>query len=261
MTNDLIHLSQSHLNLLETCPPKFQQVYLDRLASLPDPEQQESLDWGSRFHLLMQQRELGLPIESLLESDRELNHAVTALIEATPELWSENTQTWREAEHCRTLSWHNCLLTVIYDLLITQSDRAIILDWKTYRHPAKQDKLARDWQTRLYLYVLVETSDYPPEKVSLTYWFVKSADTPQSMTFKYSKTEHQKTQKNLQQLLDRLEQWLDNYQQGTTAFPHHPDCAASCPFAERILASSPENSSNMAENLAREIADIAEISI
>jgi hypothetical protein len=261
MNSDLIHLSQSHLNLLETCPPKFQQVYLDRLASLPDPEQQESLDWGSRFHLLMQQRELGLPIESLLASDRELNRAVTALINATPELWLNDFQTWREAEHCRTLSWHNYLLTVIYDLLIAQSDRAIILDWKTYRHPPKRNKLASNWQTRLYPYVLVETSDYLPEQVSLTYWFVKSSDTPQNMTFNYNKAQHKKTKRDLQQLLDRLQEWLDNYQQGTATFPHHPDCTTSCPFIDRFRVSSSENSPNLPQDIAREIADIAEILI
>jgi hypothetical protein len=250
----MLHLSQSHLNLLETCPPKFQQVYLERLASLPDPQQQEGLAWGSRFHLLMQQRELGLPIKSLLESDRELNRAVTALIDATPELWENQSETWREAEHCRTLSRDNCLLTVIYDLLIAQRDRAIILDWKSYRHPPSRHKLAHNWQTRLYLYVLVETSDYSPEQVTLTYWFVKSADTPESLTFNYNKTQHRKTQKDLQQLLDRLQQWLDNYQQGETAFPHHLDCETSCSFANSLLPPSPDN-------LARAIADIAEISI
>jgi hypothetical protein len=261
MNSDLIHLSQSHLNLLATCPPKFQQVYLDRLASLPDPEQQESLDWGSRFHLLMQQRELGLPIESLLASDRELNQAMTNLIEATPELWATNNQICREAEHCRTLSWHNYLLTVIYDLLIARSDRAIILDWKTYRHPPKRDKLARNWQTRLYPYILVETSDYLPEQVSLTYWFVKSSDTPQSLTFKYNKGQHKKTKRDLQQLLDLLRQWLDNYQQGSIAFPHHPDCITCCPFKERFNALWTENSQNIEKNRVQELADIAEILI
>jgi ATP-dependent exoDNAse (exonuclease V) beta subunit len=250
----MLHLSQSHLNLLETCPPKFQQVYLERLASLPDPQQQESLAWGSRFHLLMQQRELGLPIKSLLENDRELNHAVTTLIEATPELWENQSETWREAEHCRTLSNNNCLLTVIYDLLIAQRDRAIILDWKSYRHPPSRRKLAHNWQTRLYLYALVETSDYSPEQVALTYWFVKSSDTPESLTFNYSKTQHQKTKKDLQQLLDQLQQWLDSYQQGETAFPHHLDCETRCPFANSLLPPSPDN-------LALAIADIAEISI
>jgi len=50
---DLIRLSQGHLNLLSICPPKFQQIYLDRLSSLPEPEHQDSMQWGSQFHLLI----------------------------------------------------------------------------------------------------------------------------------------------------------------------------------------------------------------
>jgi ATP-dependent exoDNAse (exonuclease V) beta subunit len=59
------------------------------------------------------------------------------------------------------------LLTVIYDLLIEAEDNAQILDWKTYPQPKEQNRLAKDWQTRLYLYVLAETSDYLPEQISM----------------------------------------------------------------------------------------------
>ena len=37
----------------------FQQVYLDGLSSLPEPEHQARMRWGSRFHLLMQQKRAG----------------------------------------------------------------------------------------------------------------------------------------------------------------------------------------------------------
>ena len=40
---DPLRLSQAHLNLLTICPPKFQQVYVDCLGSLPDPERQDSI--------------------------------------------------------------------------------------------------------------------------------------------------------------------------------------------------------------------------
>ncbi|MEL6580910.1 MAG: PD-(D/E)XK nuclease family protein, partial [Cyanobacteria bacterium J06621_12] len=105
---DLIRLSQSHLNLLSLCPRKFQQVYIDCLGSLPAPEQQVSMQWGSRFHLLMQQRELTLPINPLLATDLELDRSLKALIQAAPEL-VPHPDVWREAEHCRTLSIGNFL--------------------------------------------------------------------------------------------------------------------------------------------------------
>lgn len=232
--SNLIHLSQGHLNLLEICPPKFQQVYLDCLGSLPDPQQQESLAWGSRFHLLMQQRELALPIEPLLQTDAELDRSLSALIKAEPNILVNDANIWREAEHCRTLNVSNFLLTAIYDLLVAETDKATILDWKTYRQPPRKHKLARNWQTRLYRYLLVETSEYLPEQVVMTYWFVKSADLPQSYTFAYSSQEHQQTKQDLTCLLDNLERWLEAYNTATIPFPHHPNCQNHCPFFEAL---------------------------
>jgi PD-(D/E)XK nuclease superfamily len=233
---DLIRLSQSHLNLLSICPPKFQQVYIECLGSLPLPEQQDTREWGSRFHLLMQQRELALPIESLLATDTELDSSLKALIQATPEL-APDPKIWREAEHCRTLSIDNFLFTVIYDLLIAENDRAIILDWKTYRQPLGSKKLRQNWQTRLYLYVLIETSEYEPEQVQMTYWFVKFGK-PKNITIKYSESEHQQTKKELTVLLSNLEVWLQNYQKFHTDFPHQPDCEISCLFYQDFSAAA-----------------------
>jgi PD-(D/E)XK nuclease superfamily len=249
----LIRLSQSHLNLLSLCPPKFQQVYLDGLGSLPAPEQQDTMEWGSRFHLLMQQRELTLPIEPLLATDTELDSSLRALIEAAPEL-APNPQVWREAEHCRTLSIGNFLFTVIYDLLIAQSDRAVILDWKTYRKPIGIKKLKQNWQTRLYLYVLIETSEYKPEQVQMTYWFVKSGQ-PTNVTIKYSQQEHWQTEQELTVLLNDFEAWLKNYREFKTDFPHQADCETTCHFYQDFATADSQ------QKMLQSIDDIEEVSI
>lgn len=249
----LIRLSQSHLNLLSICPPKFQRVYLDGLGSLPAPEQQDTMEWGSRFHLLMQQRELTLPIEPLLATDTELDSSLRALIEAAPEL-APNPQVWREAEHCRTLSIGNFLFTVIYDLLIAESDQAVILDWKTYRKPIGIKKLQQNWQTRLYLYVLIETSEYQPEQVQMTYWFVKSGK-PQNVTIKYSQQKHQQTKQELAFLLDNLAIWLQNHQKFQIDFPHQPDCETTCLFYQDFATADP------VQEMLKSIDDIEEVSI
>ncbi|MEM8672637.1 MAG: PD-(D/E)XK nuclease family protein [Cyanobacteria bacterium P01_G01_bin.67] len=250
---DLIRLSQSHLNLLSICPPKFQRVYLDCLGSLAAPEQQESMQWGSRFHLLMQQRELNLPIESLLATDSELDRSLKALIKAAPEL-EPDPNIWREAEHCRTLCQDDFLFTVIYDLLIAQADRAVILDWKTYRQPIGSKKLQQNWQTRLYLYVLAETSEYKPEQIQMTYWFVKSGQ-PKSVTINYSQLKHEQTEQELTILLANLKTWLQNYQEFKTDFPHRANCENTCPFYQDFAEADPE------QEIIRSISEIEEVSI
>jgi hypothetical protein len=223
----------------------------------------------------MQQQELGLPITSLLEKDEQLNNAFASLTQAAPQILTKDSNTWREAEHWRTLGMGNFLLTVIYDLIIAETDKATIFDWKTYRQPPKKSDLAKNWQTRLYLYVLAETSDYLPQQISLTYWFIKSAN-PKSHTFQYSSKKHQKTQQDLRDLLNNLEQWLEAYQQHQTPFPHCADCESKCRFAQYLnnldtqshnLSTTSANCNKQSKSLQdREfwrvsIAEIEEISI
>ncbi len=255
---NIIRLSQSHLNLLSICPPKFQQIYLNCLGTVPDLQQQESMKWGSQFHLLMQQRELTLPIESLLSGDPELESAFKALIKNAAELEENSTDVWRAAEHCRTFAHNNFVFTVIYDLAIAKPNRAIILDWKTYRQPQKSTNLAFNWQTRLYLYVLAETSEYAPEEIEMTYWFVKSGK-PTSVTFPYSQLQHQKTEQDLLDLLKNLETWLQNYREHQIDFPHLPDCEGKCPYYQFF---SPEESAIIEpQEWLTSIEQVEEISI
>ncbi len=262
MESVLTPLSQGQLNLLEACPRKFQHVYFDQLGTPVSPAQQERLAWGSRFHLLMQQRELGLPIELLVEEDAELQHWVTALVNEATDVLTPDPQTFRESEHCRTLNFQDYLFTVIFDLLIEAEDNAQILDWKTYPKPKNRDKLAQDWQTRLYFYVLAETSDYLPEQISMMYWFVKSKPCPKSLTFTYDEIQHQKTRQDLSKLLTKLSGWLKDYQENGILFPQVVSTrqCRDCNFAvrcQRNLADSRSSNSDVLSSLA----DIQEVSV
>ena len=261
--SSLTPLSQGHLKLLETCPRKFQHIYLEQLGTPVSPEQQERLTWGSRFHLLMQQRELGLPVESLVEEDAQLQHWVTALVNAASDVLTPDPQTFRESEHCRTLNFQGYLLTVIYDLLIEDEKSAKILDWKTYPQPQNRQWLATDWQTRLYLYVLAQTSDYAVEQISMTYWFVKSQPRPQSLKFTYNAAQHEKTRQDLTTLLTQLTGWLQRYQDKGIDFPQVAESTGrcnECNFAVRCQRTS-ESSISSSRDLLPNLADIQEVSI
>jgi hypothetical protein len=239
----MFHLSQGHLNLLQTCPRKFQHVYLDQL-SVPVPfEQQERLNWGDRFHRLMQQRELGLPIHELSGIDPPLSQSMAALFQTAPELFEPNREQFRQSEHRRTLPLQNYLLTVIYDLLILQPQQAQIFDWKTYARPPHSRWLAQHWQTRLYLFVLAETSDYAPEQLSMTYWFIEAdcdrTIQPECLKFTYSAALHQQTKRDLSQLLDRLTDWQQQYpEQDFPQVSESSHACETCNFAVRCQRNS-----------------------
>jgi hypothetical protein len=236
-------LSQTQLNLLTTCPRKFQHTYLEQLGAPPDPEQQERMSQGSRFHLLMQQWQLGLPVELLVQEDLALQSWLGAFVGSADKILTlvdDRPDPLIQSEHTRTLEFEGYLLTVVYDLLLLGDRQAKILDWKTYPRPHKPRWLLQNWQTRLYCFVLAETSDYEPEQISIVYWFFQSQGSraelpePQSVQLAYDRTQHQQTRQDLTYLLQHLTGWLEQYQCGQP-FPQvdleNPcDC---CSFALR----------------------------
>ncbi len=214
----MLPLSQSHLTLLDACPRKYQYVFFDALSGPSTYEQQTTAQWGSQFHLLMQQRSLDLPVELLSQANAEMAASMAALAKAAPEVFEHlpasgdpsESLTFSQSEHRRTLAFGRYLLTVVYDLVVLSSQQGQIFDWKTHQHPPRQSWLQNDWQTRLYLYVLCETTALSPEQLSMTYWFVRLGDAlpsgqePSFYRFGYSAAQHQQTQRDLQQLTDRL---------------------------------------------------------
>jgi PD-(D/E)XK nuclease superfamily len=175
------------------------------------PAQQQKTQLGSDFHLLMHQRELGLPIEPILARSPQLNTWMAAMIQTAPELFQTDAHTWRESEHVRTLEIDNYLFTAIYDLLILQPEQADIIDWKTYPLPRYKKDLDLEWQTRLYLYILAETSDYLPKQIAFTYWFIQSTPKPKSVKISYTLKQHHQTKIDLLALLNQLTNWLDAF--------------------------------------------------
>jgi CRISPR/Cas system-associated exonuclease Cas4 (RecB family) len=232
MTENIWQLSQTHLNLLSTCPRKFQYIYLEQFTSPCTAQQESKLMLGNRFHRFMQQRELGLPTEPILAADEPLQTSFEALAQAAPNIVYPQPDTWRKAEHRCTLLKEQFLLTGIYDLLILSPTEAHIIDWKTYPQPFNTKKLANHWQTRLYLYLLAETSHYSPEQIKFTYWFIHVPQKPTSLTFQYNQSQHEKTEEDLTQLLNQLSGHWQDYQEGK-AFPQVEESkgyCVGCPF-------------------------------
>ncbi|HEY9827636.1 MAG TPA: PD-(D/E)XK nuclease family protein [Stenomitos sp.] len=201
-------LSQAHLQVLETCPRKFQYLFIDRLGWPSVAAQSEAQELGSQFHQLLQQQDLGLEILPLLEDNPQLQDWFERLRQFPPPLIEGR----RQSECQYALPFEEFILVGVYDLLIQGTDRAQIVDWKTYRRPPRPEQLQQQWQSRLYPYILAECSDYQPEQISMLYWF---AEPMQSETksvhwynLPYSATLHENTRHTLSKLLDKLRQEL-----------------------------------------------------
>jgi hypothetical protein len=263
-TSTQIRLSQGHLNLLAACPRKFQHTYLEQLTIPTDPQHEEYQTLGSRFHLLMQQQEMGLPINSFLQVDAQLQSWMAAFANVAPEILTptNDNHAFRDSEHYRTLQIQDYLLTVIYDLLIADNQKAQILDWKTYPQPPNKSYLAKNWQTRLYMYILAETSEYLPEDISMTYWFVQAKDKPKNIQFNYNLQQHQQTEKDLNKLLNNLTQWLGEYQQNLQ-FPQLPEVKIACESCQYAIRCERQQNNQMEiiSNSLPNLENIQEVSL
>ncbi|MEO1622860.1 MAG: PD-(D/E)XK nuclease family protein, partial [Cyanobacteria bacterium J06632_3] len=170
----MLPLSQSHLTLLDTCPRKYQYVFFDALSAPTSYEQHIQAQWGSQFHMLMQQQALSLPAMRVATADAEMAASLQAMVQAAPDVFAHlpapeeiapqnSTTTFSQSEHRRTLEFNGYLLTVVYDLLVLKTENNVqtgqLFDWKTHQQPPKREWLQTDWQTRLYQYVLKETTD------------------------------------------------------------------------------------------------------
>jgi hypothetical protein len=228
-----MRLSQGQLNVLSTCPRKFQHIYLQQLGLQPDPQQWHRLELGSRFHQLMQQRELGLSVTALAQGDQQLDSWLQAFENNPPPMIEGD----RLSEHRRILPFQDFLLVAVYDLLIEGADQAQILDWKTYARPPQTAALAQNWQTRLYPFILSQTSDYAPEQIRMTYWFAEDSKQGQghSLSFSYSHSQQQQTAQQLTQILTQLGQALSDYAQAVE-FPQVAIAAGEC-VSERGVCS------------------------
>lgn len=247
----LVRLSQGLLELLEFCPRKFQYHYLEQLGSTALLELQERLTWGSRFHQLMQQQELGLPLSLAnhlpAEEVEGLQRCVEALRQHAPNLFlplhsqaAGDRLPHRYSEHSRSLWVDGVLLTVVYDLLILGDRQATIIDWKTYPRPRQPQFLLHHWQTRLYPFVLAETTPYSPDQITMAYWFVQTQEpngtiTPQHLTIPYNHHDHEHTRQDLERWVRSLTAWMQAYEQGIP-FPQVEEATgrcSTCPFQIR----------------------------
>lgn len=255
-------LSQTHLTLFETCSRRFQYVFDQALAVPPTADSQNAVLWGNQFHLLMQQQALGLPVNLMTTANEDMVARVESLRQKAPHLFSPAPdERLRQSEHQRSLVFNGYLLRVIYDLVILTDDSGLIADWKTYLNPPQKARLANNWQTRLYLYVLAETSDLAPEQLTMVYWFVRHRDQqgnnlpPTAYRFTYGLQQHDQTRAALIKLTDRLSVLR---QRGDFPQTDNLDICARCPF--QIRCQRMDNSGSLS-NVLIDIDAIEEISM
>ena len=103
----------------------------------------------------------------------------------------------------------------------------------------------------------------------MTYWFVQSpvetlhAKSLQSLKFTYSQTQHEKTAKKLNQLLTKLTDWLQLYEQ-KEQFPQVAEGSKHCEYCQFVTRCDRDRYDGeeaLSQNWLPNLADIQEVSL
>ncbi|MGK7905933.1 MAG: PD-(D/E)XK nuclease family protein [Synechococcus sp.] len=227
MSQLLQRITQAHLRVLDLEPYRFEGLYLDGVELPTVAGNLAAIERGKQFHQLLQQQEMGLPIQALIEADPDLSRYFQAFASCPPPL----IEGQRRSEYPLAMPFQGVQLYGIPDLLVEASDRAQIVDWKTYRRSLDLAVLQSDWQTRLYLFLLAETRNYAPEQLSMLYWF--SEQPSQWVEVSYDADTHAQNGATIRGLLHSLRGWI------TSGFPTAPCTQVDAPQKQKIAAIPP----------------------
>lgn len=211
--NSAITFSRHKLTTFLACQRRFQLRYVQERPWPAEPVGEawrEATRRGRSFHRMLHRHFLDLPVDEPAGDDPILQRWWQTFREQAPSLPTGE----RRPEETLTVPIAGHLLSGRFDLLILAGERAHIYDWKTEARPRAAAALHDDWQTILYLALLVEGSQalrpngrpLDPQNVDLTYWFVQA---PQAtVTIPYSREAHDRNWQRLADLVGRIDRRL-----------------------------------------------------
>ncbi len=220
--------SQASLADYLDCPRRFQLRYLLEQAwpaveAEPLLERERLAELGRRFHRLLQQHAEGLPTATLTDSIGEPELArwwqsyLASLDTALHDLPEQ-----RRAEVALSIPFQTYRLTAHFDLIASDTERAVIVDWKTEQRQPTREQLLQRIQTRVYRYVLTNAQQRPPGTVSMMYWFAQYPDRP--VTLPYDAAQQADDHRFLIDLITEIEQRATQAGEWDKT-PHERKCA------------------------------------
>ena len=205
--------SQSSLQAYVDCKRRFWLAYLNRVAwpappASPVGEYEQLMRLGADFHRAVQRSEEGIianagprafPLEGWLRAYRE---------HRPDDLPADCVQAEVALETPVDAGGETRRLLAKYDLIAGDSDRTVIVDWKTGAKVTRPAILQQKMQTSVYPYVLVEASHalpwgpVRPDQVEMRYWFSAAPD--QTVAFAYSAAQHAANRERIVRLVEEI---------------------------------------------------------
>jgi hypothetical protein len=205
--------SQSNLQDYVDCPRRFYLKHLLHLAwpsieSEPVQENELFRLQGERFHKMVNQLFIGIPVDRISSMDTEVTLASwweNFLASHQDLLAAQNSRLYPEYTLSTRLAGYRLLAK--YDLLQANEDGTwIIYDWKTYRTRPRRERQSARLQTRLYPFILSSPpnpSSSAPENLKLIYWYANFPAQPE--VFSYSPAQYKQDSQYLTQLIQTIQ--------------------------------------------------------
>jgi hypothetical protein len=205
--------SQSNLQDYTDCPQRFLLRHLLKIAwpaleAEPVLENELAMQRGAQFHSLVQQQQLGIPVDCLtaLAQEEALSRWWLAYLSALPALMKGE----RFPEISLSAPLMQYRLLAKYDLLVVLPEgRVAIYDWKTSAKKTRRQSLLGRMQTRVYPYLLVQASaglnqgtPFRPDQVEMIYWFTEAPAEPEVIA--YTAEQYQKDGEYLESLAGQI---------------------------------------------------------
>ncbi|GIV66090.1 MAG: PD-(D/E)XK nuclease family protein [Chloroflexota bacterium] len=256
--------SQNNLQDFVECPRRFELRYLLRqpwpaIQSQPVLEHEQHLRRGEIFHQMVQQHQIGLPVEKIAAQayDQTLLGWWEDYLGSQPSPLPER----RFVEHTLQTTYGNYRLIAKFDLIAIQpAEKIIIVDWKTGRRKPPRGVLARRIQTRLYPFLLWKcanaldkTSTYTPEQIEMIYWFTADPLSPEHFHYSYKQAE--RDGEYILELIQQVEHYAKTYFPLTSQEQHCSICVYRSLCNRGITAGSAED--EMDEEIDDDRLDIA----
>lgn len=211
--------SQHNLQDYLDCPRRFQLRYLERMAwpavqSEPILDQERHMQLGEQFHRLVQQHQLGLPVEVLSETARNDTDLLTWWQDYL-QYPQEGLPLLRKPEFTLAAPFAGYRLLAKYDLLaIEPGERVCIVDWKTNRKRTPAARLRERVQTRLYPFLMAlagaqfnRGAAWQPHQIEMIYWFTAEPGNPHRI--QYSEKQYREDETLLHAWIDAIQRSAD----------------------------------------------------
>jgi CRISPR/Cas system-associated exonuclease Cas4 (RecB family) len=211
---DNFSFSQTSLQDYVDCPRRFELRYLIQLEwpalqSEPVEEQELHMQQGHRFHQLVHQSILGIPVEQLtpFTQDGILSRWWQNFLEYMP---IQDLPSVHYPEFTITTFINGSRVLAKYDLIAVEvGKRFVIMDWKTSRSKPPRGYLQKRIQTLLYPWLLVlggsflnDSQKIDPACIEMVYWF--SNFPGEQERFSYNQAAYEKVEKTISNLIDEI---------------------------------------------------------